>query len=122
MKTFSLIIMLFVSSTAYGQDAHFLQNFGDVPVMEGLTEMETSRIVFDAPGGTIATAILSGTMKKKDARAFYDASLTALGWAKLDSKTKYQLVYERGAERLTVSMEQRKKQLKLIFNLVPVSD
>ena len=113
---------MFVSTAAYGQDAHFLPNFGDVPVMEGLTEMEAGRVVFDAPDGTIATAILSGNMKKKNARAFYDASLTALGWAKRDSKTKYQLVYERGVERLTISMEQRKKQLKLIFNLVPIPD
>jgi len=84
--------------------------------------METSRVVFDAPDGTIATSVLVGKIKKKDARAFYDTSLTALGWVMLDSKTKYQLVYERGQERLTISMEQRKKQLKLIFSLVPISE
>lgn len=103
------------------QDAQFLANFGDVPVMEGLAEMETARVVFDAPDGTIATSVLVGSMKKKGARTFYDKSLVALGWVKRDSKTKYQLVYERGTERLTISMERRKKQLKLIFSLVPIA-
>jgi len=122
MKIFSLIILMFLSTSAYGQDAHFLPNFGDVPVMEGLSEMETARVVFDAPGGTIATSVLVGNTTKKDVRAFYDTSLVALGWTKRNSKTKYQLVFERGAERLTISMEQRKKQLKLIFSLIPISE
>lgn len=85
-------VVLFLHSTsalAYGQslstDSDFIADFGDVPLMNGLTELDDERVIFDTEAGTIAETVLVGNVKGADILTFYKQSLKQLGWEKLEA-------------------------------------
>jgi len=88
MKIIALITLFFATVAAMADDA-FVPYFGDVPLMQGLTESLDDRILFDTPAGTIAETVLIGKVAAKNITAFYHDSLTALGWSKIDNNTNH---------------------------------
>lgn len=85
-------VVLFLHLTgalAYGQsistDSDFIADFGDVPLMNGLTELDDERVIFDTEAGTIAETVLVGNIKGAEILAFYMQSLKQLGWQKLEA-------------------------------------
>lgn len=58
----------------------FLEGFPDVPLVEGVSEVEDERVVFDTPGGTVAQATLESTIGFQKALEGFASALTALGW------------------------------------------
>lgn len=80
MRTILLAALLTVPVTAQETAPIFLDGFPDVPLIEGVSEAASERVVFDTPGGTVAqTTLLSSTAIGKALERFED-SLGALGW------------------------------------------
>ena len=97
-----LISVILLGMSICGQ-ADFLPATDDIPLMEGITLSETSDFSFDTPAGQIL--IFDGTTEKTSAsvRAFYDETLTALGWKKVKAD-----FYKRGEDTLQLSFPKEK--------------
>lgn len=87
-----MAVMLFLHLTGasvYGQhfegDSDFITDFGDVPLMKGLKELDDERVIFDTEAGTIAETVLVGKTSAADIQTFYTESLKQLGWKKIEA-------------------------------------
>ena len=61
----------------------FLPGVDDIPVMPGMVADDAASVSFDAPAGQIVQVVLIGQQASWDqARDFYDATLSELGWQK----------------------------------------
>ncbi len=69
----------------FGGDSDFITDFGDVPLMKGLTELDDERVIFDTEAGTIAETVLVGKISAEDIQSFYAESLKQLGWRKIEA-------------------------------------
>lgn len=74
-----------VYGKSLGSDSDFITDFGDVPLMKGLTELEDERVIFDTEAGTIAETVLVGKVSAADIQTFYAESLKQLGWEKIEA-------------------------------------
>ncbi|HXV74123.1 MAG TPA: hypothetical protein VD713_05275, partial [Sphingomonadales bacterium] len=113
---FLLFSLLFFAglSPAAGEDFAALSG---VPVMEGLSEVPDSLVVFDKEEGRLIEAALAGGVAPEDAAAFYREALFQLGWA-LDAETPAMLGFSREGERLLIEFEEG-RPLTLRFRLGP---
>ena len=84
-----ILLVYSLSGQVYGKslsgDSDFITDFGDVPLMKGLTELDDERVIFDTEAGTIAETVLVGKVKAADIQAFYEESLKQLGWIKIEA-------------------------------------
>lgn len=66
---------------ANDQSGAFLSVMGDIPLMDGLQELDLDTLVFDKPSGRIvqATAVGKG-VKASSIAQFYRQTLPQLGW------------------------------------------
>lgn len=108
MAAFGVFLCL-TGQQVYGQqtgsDSGFIEDFGDVPLMKGLTELYDERVIFDTEAGTIAETVLAGKLKAEDILAFYTESLKQLGWQKIEAG--------HSASRLTFSRDKQILSLRL---------
>lgn len=101
--------------------AQFLSAAGDVPLAEGLSELDEGGLVFDKPEGRIVqlTALRDEGFAAADIAAFYAGTLPNLGWsAQGDSASSglpRGLTFTRNGEilRLTFTAD------LVIFDLTP---
>ncbi len=61
-------------------DESFIEGFGDVPKLEGISEIKDEKIVFDTPAGTYAEAFFIISATKGVLIKQYREALSALGW------------------------------------------
>lgn len=84
-----MLLVFFMGGQGHGKslgnDSDFITDFGDVPLMKGLTELDEERVIFDTEAGTIAETVLVGKIKAADIQAFYEQSLKQLGWKKIEA-------------------------------------
>jgi hypothetical protein len=69
--------------SAFAQDSEeptFLEGFPDVPVIDGVHEVASERVVFDTPGGTVAQTTLQTRDTVHKALLNFNDALVALGW------------------------------------------
>ena len=112
------IVMMSITLTvpARAFDPHFFETLYDIPVMEGLVEVEDRALTFDKPGGRISQAAALGEgMKKSDIMNFYDTTLSQMGWGKLSSGK-----YQRDGDKLLILFEENKNFPVIRFMLSPV--
>lgn len=82
LATFMLISGLSIA----GEPVRFFQGLPDIPLMEGLTEVEEEAYIFDKPEGRIAQASATGNGLSKNAiELYYRQSLPQFGWIPLQS-------------------------------------
>ncbi len=62
------------------EPAAFLAGVEDVPVMPGLTQLESAGVAFDASTERIVVAWAAGAVGKDDVLRFYGDTLPQLGW------------------------------------------
>ena len=83
MKTFTLTLFfaltLMVAPEARSQD-RFVAGLGELPLMPGLTEDMTRRLVYEKAAGRIVNAVAVGPPTVRQIERFYRETLPQLGW------------------------------------------
>ena len=97
-----------------GEQAAYLAELPDLPLMPGLTEIEEAGIAFDKPDGRIVEVYAGGSVERQAVRAFYRETLPQLGWKLAGADA-----YAREGERLTLEFLEAGKSLTLRFILTP---
>lgn len=93
----------------------FFEALYDVPVMPGLEEIPDQAMLFDKPGGRIASVVAgSKTVDAAQVSRFYAESLPQLGWKKTAENQ-----YVRGDDKLVVDITKRPPLTVVHFTLSP---
>ena len=71
------LLLFMVGATAQGL---FLSAIDDLPLMDGLNEVEGGAMVFDSPSGRIVEALSMGKVTRQRVIRFYSETLPQLGW------------------------------------------
>ena len=92
----------------------FINGFNDVPLMLGMTEVIESNVAFDTVQGRILVSFARSRESKDKIIAFYEESLSQLGWEmKEDGR------FVRGVEILNVDFFPDGEYLVVRFSLEP---
>jgi len=78
--------------------ADFLPATDDIPLMDGVVLTETEDFAFDTPAGQILTFDATTKKTTQEVRAFYQETLTAMGWHARGKDS-----YARGGDTLVIS-------------------
>lgn len=109
------LALLFSASTAYAGDAYF-EALYDVPIMKGLEEVKEQAMLFDKPGGRIASVVaVSKAVNPAEIEAFYAESLPQLGWKKTAVNQ-----YVRDEDKLVLELVKRPPVTVVHFTLSPL--
>jgi hypothetical protein len=96
----------------------FLSVVEDLPLMDGLAEVEGSAMNFSTPQGRIvevsATSISGNTLGRENVLAFYEHTLPQLGWTPAEA-----LNWIRENERLGLTVTVNGGKLIVQFSLTP---
>jgi hypothetical protein len=93
----------------------FFEALYDVPVMPGLEEVKDQAVLFDKPGGRIASVVAaSRSLNATQIAGFYDESLPQLGWKKTTQNQ-----YVRGSDRLVMDISKAPPLTVVHFTLSP---
>ncbi len=111
----ALIFALVLAAAPAFAEARFFRALEDVPLPPGLTETEPG-FAFDAGSGRIVEAHAEGRASAAAVRDFYVDTLPALGWSL--SPGGEALVFQRGRERLTLSISARDAGTRLEARLI----
>jgi hypothetical protein len=83
--------------------AGFFRAVEDLPLMPGMTEIESEAVVFDQPEGRVVQVTAHAPLGSGGAVAtFYEQTLPQLGWQKEGQGEVPGNVYVRDKERLTI--------------------
>lgn len=92
----------------------FLTGIPDLPLMDGLTEIDAAGVVFDTPEGRIVRAMASGPVRRAAVLRFYAGALPQLGWRAIGGRR-----FEREGERLELELADQAGGLTVRFSLSP---
>lgn len=81
MKRAARLVLALVLCATAARAADFVPGTEDVPLMPGLTPVESASLVFDKPEGRIVEAAARGKLARGKVRDFYGATLPQLGWS-----------------------------------------
>ncbi len=95
----------------------FLEGFGDLPVMEGLSVAKDASVVFDTPSGRIVEGYAAGAVTRSRVARFYARTLPQLGWIRAGKGR-----YHREGEILTLNYKGKDGALTVRFTLSPVKN
>jgi hypothetical protein len=73
-------VLVFLLAASAARAEGFVGGTDDVPLMDGLTEVEGAGTVFDNASGRIVEAFASGDMDAATVARFYEDTLPQLGW------------------------------------------
>ena len=91
----------------------FVYGIEDLPLFLNMKNNYEKLVMFDANEGRFVTSEISGKVKYKDIKNFYEKVLPNLGWKEIQ-KFKYQ----RDNEVLTLEYTQNEDKIYLIFNII----
>jgi hypothetical protein len=103
MKQFfaMIAVLLAFSVPSWAAESRFFAAMGDIPLMQGLTEMPDESTLFDTAEGRVADlSARIGQGNAANVRAFYDATLPQMGWMKIGEGA-----FSRDDERLGLKIE-----------------
>lgn len=128
---------IWLFTMAGGSEARFLADLTDIPLAEGLSEVERERLVFDKPEGRIVRTAATGKIEPATVLNFYRATLPQLGWLEAEPELAApelaapvfesqapgdgRLLFLREDERLEISLETVYEHLIVRFFLEPRS-
>ncbi|MDR2902693.1 MAG: hypothetical protein LBU87_06295 [Lactobacillales bacterium] len=106
-------LFCFLAPLWAGAAESFLPETQDIPLMEGLDVDSLETVSFDTPQGQIIVVkVSSAAVTEKQAAAFYDESLVALGFEKTAPDT-----YKRENDSFKLNVIRRAKPLTLRFDI-----
>lgn len=111
-------VLFFLISQIYSANAaEFLDGFEDIPLMNGFRQITAQDFSFgnEETGYTETSIIARKNIKFDTVKAFYNDSLTALGWHKGISTNKT-IIFHREHDSLEITQTQ-KNPLKLLISL-----
>jgi len=114
----ALVTAIFVFPVAKAERIANFETLSGIPVMEGLEEDLTQRVVFDKAEGRIIRTILVGNVAPAEAAAFYREVLFQLGW--VEEASGAEMTFIRDEEVLTLSFSGT-ETLLLTISLKPLS-
>jgi len=85
--------------TGRAEDAGYVADIEDLPLMAGLVELSDSSVVFDKPAGRIIETYARGPVARAEVEDFYRDTLPQLGWREVG-----ELSFAREGERLTIEV------------------
>ena len=106
--------LIVTAGSAVSEDAAFVSEIRDLPLMPGLIELSDAGLAFDKPDGRIVEAYARGSVEREVASAFYRRTLPQLGWRIAGSDR-----FEREGERLQLEFLEQPGALVLRFVLLP---
>lgn len=86
----------------------------DLPVMSGLVEDPSARVVFDKPQGRIVQITAGGDVAPSEVRQFYREVLPQLGWTRTGAD-----IYRREGEVLRLGLRRDGGRVTVRFSLSP---
>ena len=90
------------------KDFSFIEGLEDIPLAEGLTQIESESLNFGNEESRLIEAYFkSDTSDFEDIAAFYNTTLPQMGW-KMKKTTKLSIVFEREGEVLEIKTESEK--------------
>lgn len=101
---YRIISLFFVLSMVSAVGAAFLPATEDIPLMAGITLVDSDGFAFDTPAGQILTFEGKTNNSVSEIRSFYDETLQSLGWKK--KRTDF---YERGNDTLKLYFVSKKE-------------
>jgi len=113
-------LMLVLASCAQiaWADETFIAGFPDVPLIEGVREVTTERIVFDTPSGTVAEILITSIGPAKQVLDRYATALPAFGWLCQREALKLSCVREGNSLSFT-NKNPKNKSGRIILRLEP---
>lgn len=94
-------------------ETRFLTEADDIPLPPALTEI-AGGFVFASTEGRIVEERAEGAMPEADLRAYYEAALPALGWARAPGDA---LMFQRGREKLVIETRATAAGLEARFRI-----
>ena len=112
----SVVFLLLGHLAGGAQAAGFLSTIDDMPLADGVVEIEDGAMVFDKPAGRIVqvTALRDGDVAVADIRRFYADTLPNLGWRPVTLEDQG-LTFARKGETLRITLTAD----LVIFDLAP---
>lgn len=105
MKKLLCLMVLGLALVSTMARAAFIEGMEDVPLMSGLTQLQSSNIAFGNEETRFTEAYLSGKVASfKKIAKFYKDTLPQLGWKFVSQKGKV-LHFERDADVLDIAQE-----------------
>ena len=92
----------------------FVFGFEDLPLMNGLNQIQQESVLFDTPQGRIVPASATGAVTREAVVSFYRETLPQLGWIALDDQT-----YRREGEVLRLEITNIDRVLMVQFLAEP---
>ncbi len=92
----------------------FVFGFEDLPLMNGLTQIQQESVLFDTPQGRIVQASATGMVTREAVLSFYRETLPQLGWNAMDDQT-----YQREGEILRLEITETDRALMVQFLAEP---
>ncbi len=80
----------------------FIPGVKDLPLMDGLEEIEGTSLIFDSPMGRVVKFSAASSHSREDVLFYYSNTLPALGW-KLMAVTSSGAAFVREGEDLIIS-------------------
>ena len=118
LKALFMGFILCLAPGALAQDDPGLEDLSGIPVMEGLVEDFSHRVIFDKAEGRIIRTLLVGNVAPDQAVSFYREVLFQLGW--IGENAGNGLVYTRDEEHLTLTFSDT-EPLEVTVSLRPLS-
>ena len=94
----------------------FFSAIDDLPLMEGLSEVEGGTMVFDSSSGRIVEALSAGMVTRQRVIQFYSETLPQLGWLEISPG---QFVREYEALKIEFPTSPVGRTLNVLFMLSP---
>ncbi|MBM3583648.1 MAG: hypothetical protein FJX36_04230 [Alphaproteobacteria bacterium] len=111
------IAVVFAALAAPALAEGFVRGIDDLPLMEGLTDVQGAGTVFDSASGRIVETFAAGPVDAASVATFYADTLPQLGW-----RAEGPGAYVREDEHLTITTTENAAGLTVRFSLTPETE
>ena len=110
----AVLFVLAAPPAAQVQQAGFVTEVEDLPLMPGLSQIEDAGLIFDTPAGRIVEVYAQGPVERPAVLGFYRTTLPELGW-----RPAGKAEFRREGETLTLDFLPGGDALIVRFTLKP---
>lgn len=96
----------------------FIDELGDVPMMEGIEMIEEAGYVFEQENGRLVERLAATNHSIEKVSSYYKESLPPLGWTLKDGTNQWSLYY-RDREQLKLTFKKEGHLTLIFFKLSP---
>ena len=114
---FNTIVLVFFYKSSLliaNENIIFVEGIDDLPIFGNMKNTKESLVVFDTNEGRLVKTEIYGEAELEQARRFYDSILPNLGWKAEETDS-----FIREKEVLTINYKENKKNLLIIFKILP---